>query len=230
MSKRKIGLIALTTFGGVAFALCAATAHAQEPQGFVAARSVHVMHIAPAAQWMYGEATVEKSTPGSYYAVIGFSCGYCGIQELKDGRKIAIFSVWDPGDPFDFGAKADGVDERIRTKNLYAGAGVEISRFGGEGTGGKSMMPFDWKVGETCRFAVNVRKDGAHRAAFTGYVWRDGAWFKIATFSTLQTKGEPSIRDAYSFVEDFRRTADSVRQVRRASFRNFFCKLSTKHT
>ena len=222
MNKMKIGRIVLKVCSHVALALCATTAAAQ--QGFVAARSVHVLRPAPAAQWMYGEVTVEKSTPGSYFAVIGFSCGYCGIQELKDGKKVAIFSVWDPGDPFDFGARADNVDEKIRTKNLYAGEGVEVSRFGGEGTGGKSMMPFDWKIGDTSRFAVHVRKDGAHRAAFTGYVWRDGAWFKIATFSTLQTKGEPSIRDSYSFVEDFRRTDDSVKQVRRASFRNFFCK------
>ena len=209
-------------FCGAALALCAALAACGEP--FVAARSVHVWHPAPPAEWMYGEVNVEQSVNGSYFCVIGFSCGYCGIQQLGDGRKVAIFSVWDPGDPFDFGAKADSVDEKIRTKNLYAGAGVTIKRFGGEGTGGQSMMPFNWKVGETCRFAINVRKDGDHRAAFTGYVYRNGSWFKIATFSTLQTKGEPSIKNTYSFVEDFRRTEESVKQVRRASFVNFFAK------
>jgi len=208
-----------------ALVLCAAgiaaPAEAQTPVG---ARSVHMWHPAPDAEWFYGEVNVEKSVPGSYFCVIGFSCGYCGIQELKDGSKVAIFSIWDPGDPFDFGARADSVDEKIRTKNLYAGEGVKIERFGGEGTGGKSMMPFEWKIGETQRFAINVRKDGDHRAAFTGYVHRDGAWFKIATFSTLQTKGVPSIRNAYSFVEDFCRTPESTRQVRRASFVNFFAK------
>ena len=209
------------------FALCAAgAAFAEEAVNrfHVGARSVHAWHHAPDAEWIYGEATIEKSTPGSYFCVVGFSCGYFGIQELTDGSKVAIFSIWDPGDPFDFGAKADSVDEKIRTKNLYAGAGVTIRRFGGEGTGGQSMMPFDWKIGETYRFAVNVRKDGDHRAAFTGYLWRDGAWFKMATFSTLQTKGMPAIRRVYSFVEDFRRTPESRKQVRRASFVNFFAK------
>ena len=188
------------------------------------ARSVHVWHEAPASEWAYGEVRVEKSAPGSYFCAIGFSCGYFGIQELYDGRKVAIFSVWDPGDPFDFKASADSVDETIRTRNLYAGEGVAISRFGGEGTGGKSMMPFDWKIGETCRFAVHVRRDGARRAAFTAYLWRDGAWFRVATFSTLQTKGEPSLRGIYSFIEDFRRTPESTRQVRRAAFLDFFAK------
>lgn len=212
---------ALTACSALAVAFGAITSCAVGAP-FVAARSVHAWHPAPAAEWAYGEVSVERSVPGSYFCVIGFSCGYCGVQELVDGRKVAIFSVWDPGDPFDFGARPDEVDEKIRTKNLYAGEGVKVERFGGEGTGGKSMMPFDWKVGETCRFAVHVRKDGDHRAAFTGYIYRNGAWFRIATFSTLQTKGDPAIKGIYSFVEDFRRTDESVRQVRRASFLNFF--------
>ena len=219
---RRLDRLALAAFGALSMALGTAPASADVP--FVAARSVHAWHPAPGAEWVYGEVNVEKSVPGSYFCAIGFSCGYCGMQELVDGRKVAIFSVWDPGDPFDFGAKPDSVDEKIRTKNLYAGAGVTIDRFGGEGTGGKSMMPFNWKVGDTCRFAVHVRKDGDHRAAFTGYIYRNGSWFKIATFSTLQTKGDPAIRDVYSFVEDFRRTNESVKQVRRASFLNFFAK------
>jgi len=218
----RIDRLAAPLCGALAIALCAATYNASAAPHLIAARSVHMWHPAPAAEWVYGEVNVVQSVPGSYFCVMGFSCGYCGIQELYDGRKVAIFSVWDPGDPFDFGAKPDSVDEKIRTKNLYAGEGVKIERFGGEGTGGKSMMPFDWKVGETYRFAVHVEKDGDHRAAFTGYIFRDGAWFKIATFSTLQTKGEPSIRNVYSFVEDFRRTEMSRQQVRRATFLNFF--------
>ena len=211
--------------GVLAFALCAAglmmPAEAQFPMG---ARSVHLWHPAPDAEWAYGELSVEQSTPGSYFCVIGFSCGYFGIQELMNGAKIAIFSVWDPGDPFDFSAKADNVDEKIRTKNTYAGEGVTIRRFGGEGTGGQSVMPFAWKDGETYRFAVHVRRDGDHRAAFTAYLHRDGGWFKMATFSTLQTKGDPSIGGIYSFIEDFRRTSESKMQVRRGSFLNFFVK------
>jgi len=214
----------LAVAGIAALALCSAIFSADAAEAIVAARSVHAWHPAPAAEWMYGEVSVEKSVNGSYFCAIGFSCGYCGIQQLYDGSKVAIFSVWDPGNPFDFGAKADSVDEKIRTKNLYAGEGVTIGRFGGEGTGGKSMMPFDWKIGETYRFAVNVRRDGQNRAAFTGYVYRNGSWFKIATFSTLQTKGDPAIRNVYSFVEDFRRTEESRMQVRRASFLNFFAK------
>ena len=169
-------------FAFSAILACSIAVSAAAAPSPISARSVHMWHPAPDAEWMYGEVTVEKSVPGSYFAAICFSCGYCGIQELYDGKKVAIFYVWDPGDPFDFKAKPDNVDEKVRTKNLYAGEGVAISRFGGEGTGGKSMLPFDWKIGETYRFAIHSRQDGDYRTAFTGYLFRDGAWFKIATF------------------------------------------------
>ena len=219
-------LITRPLYGALALSAClfGAAAIAEESPWHSGARSVHAWHPGPGAEWVYGEVKVDSSVPGSYFAVIGFNCGYFGIQELLDGSKVAIFSVWDPGDPFNFGAKADSVEEKIRTKNLYAGEGVNVGRFGGEGTGGKSMMPFDWKIGDTCRFAVHARRDGDHRAAFTGYLWRNGTWFKMATFSTLQSKGDPAIKGIYSFVEDFRRCPESRRQVRRASFLNFFLK------
>ena len=214
----------LLLLAAVAVCLAGGMAVAEDSPWHRGARSVHAWHPGPAAEWIYGEVKVSSSVPGSYFSVLGFTCGYFGIQELYDGSKVAIFSIWDPGDPFNFGAKADSVEEHLRTKNLYAGPGVDVSRFGGEGTGGKSMMPFDWKVGDTCRFAVHARRDGDHRAAYTGYLWRDGAWFKMATFSTLQSKGDPAMKGIYSFVEDFRRTAESRQQVRQASFLNFFLK------
>ena len=191
----------------------------------LAARSVHMWHPTAPAEWIYGEAKVGESHPGSYFMIAGFSCGYSGVQELYDGSKVFIFSVWDPGDPFDFKIKEHERDVKLRTKVLYSGEGVNVSRFGGEGTGGKSMLPFDWKIGETLRCAVRARRDGDHRAAFTGYVWRNGGWFKVATFSTLQTK-EPVVKDVYSFVEDFRRTRESTQQVRTADFFNFFAKVN----
>ena len=210
---------------GIAIPLFAETAPAPDAKPLPnCARSVHMWHPAPGSDWFYGEVVVEKSVPGSYFMTIGFSCGYCGVQELYDGRKVAIFSVWDPGDPFDFKIKEHETDPKLRTINTYAGDGVAVTRFGGEGTGGQSMMPFDWKYGEPCRFALSVQKDGEHRAAFTGYIWRDNAWFRIATFSTLQTKGEASIKDVCSFVEDFRRTPESKQQVRVASYLNFFAR------
>ena len=75
--------------------------HAAEPS---AACSIHLWWAAPPCQWFYNEATVRNSTPGSYFMVCGWNTGYFGIQELGNGRKVAIFSVWDP-------AKGDHADK-----------------------------------------------------------------------------------------------------------------------
>ena len=61
-----------------------------------AARSVHLFYPAPDAALFYNEMTVPQSTPGSYFMAAGWSTGYFGIQELSDGRKVILFSVWDP--------------------------------------------------------------------------------------------------------------------------------------
>src|SRR5690349_15210398 len=61
-----------------------------------AARSVHLHYPAPEADAFYNELTVERSVPGSYFMACGFSHGYFGIQELGGGKKVVLFSVWDP--------------------------------------------------------------------------------------------------------------------------------------
>src|SRR3712207_16221 len=73
----------------------AATAR-QAPEPPRAARSVHLHYPAPEADAFYNEMTVEQSVPGSYFMACGFRHGYFGIQELSRGRKVVIFSVWDP--------------------------------------------------------------------------------------------------------------------------------------
>ena len=61
-----------------------------------AARSVHLGYQAPDAMLFYNEMIVLESTPGSYFMAAGWNTGYFGIQELSDGRKVILFSVWDP--------------------------------------------------------------------------------------------------------------------------------------
>src|SRR5688572_24252891 len=61
-----------------------------------AARSVHLGYPAPEGRLFYTEMTVEESVPGSYFMACGFHRGYFGIQELGNGKKVVIFSVWDP--------------------------------------------------------------------------------------------------------------------------------------
>lgn len=193
----------------------------------VACRSVHLGYTAPQGIAFYNEITVEQSAEGTYFAVIGFNKGYFGIQELSNGKKVIIFSVWDPGAQNDPKTVAD--DQRV--KLLHKDDAVRIGRFGNEGTGGQSFLDFDWKVGQTYRFLVKALPQG-ERTAYSGYFFEpeEKKWRHLVTFSTITTSkpgsggGAKYLSGAYSFVEDFRRNKISATKVRKASFGNAYVK------
>lgn len=180
-----------------------------------AARSVHLWYPAPEGDLFYNEVTIEESVPASYFMVCGFSRGYFGIQELGNGKKTVLFSVWDPTD----GDDADAVAKKDQVEILSQGEGVEVKRFGGEGTGGQSFWPYDWKVGSTYKFLVSSKVEG-ERTRFTGYFYvaEQERWQQMASFRT-KTGGAP-VKGLYSFIEDFRRDGRSAEQIRRARFGN----------
>ncbi len=210
------------TVAAAALAACALFGQSGEQQAARQARSVHLgyLGVPPSAKVFYVEATADRFHPGSYLCLLGFDGGYAGVQELVDGRHVAIFSVWEPSDPFDFKAHPDAVHEERRTKALYGGEGVQVSRFGGEGTGGKSMMPWAWQLGKPVCMAVSCAPDGPYRTAYTCWVWDEAKadWFRMATFSTLVGGEQATLRAPYSFLEDFWRNVASKGQVRAARF------------
>src|SRR5262249_18142465 len=101
----------------------------------IACRSVHLQYRAPQGTAFYNEIAVEKSAEGTYFCVCGFNQGYYGLQELRDGKKLLIFSVWDPGKQNDPNSVAD--EQRVTL--LYRDEAVRVGRFGNEGTGGQSF-------------------------------------------------------------------------------------------
>jgi hypothetical protein len=180
-----------------------------------AARSVHLGYVAPEALLFYNELTVEKSVPGSYFMACGFNHGYFGIQELTNGKKVVLFSVWDPTK----GNDANAVAQDRRVEVLYKADEVVAKRFGGEGTGGQSFFNYDWKVGQVCRFLVKAdvtEKKTAYTAYF--YLPESKAWKHLVTFRT--STGGDRLKGLYSFLEDFRRDGKSATESRRAAFGN----------
>eukprot|EP00112_Aurelia_sp_Birch-Aquarium-sp1_P004326 Seg14887.1 transcript_id=Seg14887.1/GoldUCD/mRNA.D3Y31 product="hypothetical protein" protein_id=Seg14887.1/GoldUCD/D3Y31 len=169
----------------------------------------------------YNEMTIEKSADGSYFMANGFSGGYFGLQELYDGKKIAIFSVWEPGNPHDYQADQRKVKEEDRVKVLGSGEGVQVKRFGGEGTGAQSKLPFNWELGKTYKFIVTAKPATKPEGTiFSGYLFMPETkeWKLMATFQT-KVKAK-HVRGAYSFVEDFRRNYESAKKVRKAHYGN----------
>lgn len=186
---------------------------AEDAGEYRAARSVHLGYPAPEATAFYLEMAVDQSTRGSYFMACGWNTGYFGIQELGNGRKVALFSVWDPTP----GDNPSAVLPEDRVEVLHQGEGVRIRRFGGEGTGGQCMTDFDWAIGQTNRFAVTATVQ-SNQTAYAGYLWwpERREWRHLVTFQT-RTGGRP-LTGLYSFIEDFRRDGRSVHEVRRARF------------
>ncbi len=193
-------------------ALAAPVRAAENPR---AARSVHLAYEAPAAIRFYNEMTIEESVPGSYFMAAGFDRGYFGLQELGGGRKIALFSVWDPTR----GDNPNAVAEDQRVQVLSHGSNVTVRRFGGEGTGGQSLRTFDWERGRPYRFLVTAWTD-AQTTTYRGQLYDPvtSNWLEMATFRTL-TGGRP-LHGLHTFVEDFRRDGRSVQQRRSARYHN----------
>jgi len=181
-----------------------------------AARSVHLSYEASDGDLFYNEVTVGQSTPGSYFMACGWNTGYFGMQELRSPtNRIVIFSVWDPTR----GDDASKVPLEQRVEVLHEDVGVKVTRFGGEGTGGKCLWPYEWETNETCRFAVGALVEG-EKTSYEGWFFdnRAKAWKHLVTFRT-RTGGKP-MRGLYSFIEDFRRDGRSVNEIRRARFGN----------
>ena len=106
----------------------------------------------------------------------GWRNGYFGIQDQGAAKGgYVIFSVWDHVSSMSpqFGNQnPDLVSEDDRTEILAHGAGVTAQRFGGEGTGGQSYIPYNWRLGQTCRLLVRCEElEGGPtpRAIFSGF-------------------------------------------------------------
>jgi hypothetical protein len=190
----------------------------------VACRSVHLHYPAPEGGVFYNEVTVDRSAPGTYFCACGFRMGYFGIQELANGKKVVIFSVWEPGKQDD----PKAVTEERRVRLVSKGEKVRTGRFGGEGTGGQSFLDCDWQAGRTYRFLVTATAAG-DRTEYAAYFEDPEAkgWQHVATFSTLAGGG--LLRGYYSFVEDFRRDRVSVTLARQAHYGNGWVRTKDGH-
>ena len=188
---------------------------ADEKLAGIACRSVHLSYSTTESLAFCLDVAVDSSAEGTYFAVCGWDSGYFGLQELSDGKKVILFSVWDPHDQFD----PNSVPEEKRVKTLHKDDQVRVGRFGGEGTGGKSFFNYDWKIGETYRFMVKAKKEG-DRSEYSGFFFipETNDWKHLVTFSA--PNGGKLLRGHYSFVEDFQRDRVSTTRIRRAHFSN----------
>ena len=180
------------------------------------APSVHIRYHHPESKVTYrayyNEIRVERTVRHTYFCTIGFDVGYFGIQDHGSGH-IAIFSVWDKG-----GGKnnSSAVDKADRTEVTFTHSKATSSRFGGEGSGAKTMMPFAWEVSKTYAFLV-LLTPLENGTLYTAWISEKGkAWEKVATYKTVMTK--KALRGFHSFIEDYVRNGKTGQESRLAFY------------
>ena len=166
--------------------------------------SVHLGYELPLGrdiEYAYSELTVPAGGDpiGSFFMANGFGQGYFGLQVKSPTERWVLFSVWSPHAT----DRPAEIPEDARVVLLRKGAGVRAGEFGGEGSGGQSVLVFPWKAETTYRFLTAVQPDGRgstiYRAWF-GEVGRAG-WQLIASFRRPKT--DTSLTGFHSFLENF---------------------------
>ncbi|MFI3244819.1 MAG: DUF3472 domain-containing protein, partial [Akkermansia sp.] len=182
--------------------------------------SVHLNYLPTIAAHTaaYTEAVIEKSADGTYFSINCFSSGYIGVQEIHQGKevkRVAIFSIWDAQDS---GDNPHAAPESERAQLVQKGEGVFSDRFGGEGTGGKSMKVVDWKEGQVIRTLVTEKMDGEDFRQLAGYIYNDETqqWDLLSCWRIQALK--QGLGGSSAFVEDFRRDVKSKELERRATY------------
>lgn len=179
------------------------------------ARYVTAWYLVPNSISTIKEVIVKKSTPGTYFCAVGFDMGYFGLQELGNGKKTFIFSVWDDNR----GDDPTVVSAENRVKALQVGENVRIQRFGNEGTGIQTFLDHNWLNDTPYLFRVEATSDNGH-TIFSAKVFipEINKWQLMAI---LKTPANTSyIANQYSFIEDFLRSDSSHMIKRTAQFRD----------
>lgn len=202
-----------------------------EQQAKRQARSVHLVYDAPngdkAAEVM-GTVVVTQTQTNSYYMALGWDCGYCGIQDKGAGGNILIFSVWDLSDPYDFTARQENAKAEDRAKLIYSAPNVNVARFGGEGTGIRTLTNIGWRVGEPVTIRLACADTNDNMTSYTCFYKMGDSkeWSKIAEVSTIKRGNRArGFTGLHSFVEDFWRNGYSATVTRRAEFSNIMYRM-----
>ena len=147
---------------------------------------------------------VEASSQNTYFMTIGFSPGgYSGIQE-RPNSKFAIFSLWN--------------DKTNSAELVSTGKTAKTKKFGGEGTGLKTIMKFNWKIGVPVEFRVEGWLEENTENTWHVACWvrkqteNSDTWSEWIFMAEYKRIGRQILKDwgYYSFIEDWDRKVGST--------------------
>jgi len=158
--------------------------------------------------YIYREIIPLEAANSTYFAILGSGGGYPdfygGIQLLYDGRKAAIFSVWDVGSDGACSSCQPGTAPEEKQASVWAkGPRTTTRMFGGEGTGMNSMIyDFEWKFGQKVAMLASVEPAGVGSLISAAFKNGDDPW-EFATSFYVPARYDMGMPGNYSFVEDY---------------------------
>ena len=161
--------------------------------------------------YVYKEATILESTNSTYFMINGINADpnypdfYGGVQQLYDGRRVAIFSAWDLGKSNCeyFSCKAEDAEIKNRIALLAKGERTTSQRSGGEGTFMQSFIyDFDWKIGQKISWLVGLEPAGTDSLLSVAVKLENQPWEFFASY-ILPTRFKNGLGGGYGFIEDY---------------------------
>jgi len=161
--------------------------------------------------YIYKEATILESTNSTYFMINGINADpnypdfYGGVQQLYDGRRVAIFSAWDLGKSNCeyFSCKAEDAEVKNRIALFAKGERTTSRRSGGEGTFMQSFIyDLDWKIGQKISWLVGLEPAGTESLLSVAVKLENEPWEFFASY-TLPTRFKNGLGGGYGFIEDY---------------------------
>lgn len=166
--------------------------------------SIHLKYQLPCDKnisYFYNEIIVPdgEDAIGAYFCAAGFDGGYFGIQVNSTTERRILFSIWSPYDTDDPACIPDAFKVRLIRK----GDSVCVGEFGDEGSGGQSILRYNWKAETKYKFLVNATPSCDDYTQFTAWFWspEKDYWTLIASF--VRPMERLFLRNIYSFSENF---------------------------
>lgn len=162
-------------------------------------------------RYIYKEATILASTNSTYFMINGINADpnypdfYGGVQQLYDGRRVAIFSAWDLGKSNCeyFSCKPEDAETKNRISLWAKGARTTSQRGGGEGTFMQSFIyDLNWKIGQKISWLVSLEPAGAESLLSVALRLEGQPWEFFASY-VIPTRFKSGLGGGYGFIEDY---------------------------
>ena len=162
-------------------------------------------------RYLYKEAKILDSSNSTYFMITGASGYpnypdfYGGVQQLYDGKRVAIFSAWDLGvsNCEYFSCQSEDAEQGNKISLWAKGPRTTSQRGGGEGTFMQSYIyDLDWKIGQKISWLVSLEPSGTQSLLSVAIKLEGEPWELFASY-VIPARFKNGLPGGYGFIEDY---------------------------